>query len=112
MNWPLISFWSSAALSAVFAAAGAAYLLAPWLLGKIQNRWSRAHASGRVIGILDLLAAIFLIVPQTRIWGVFLGASILFWAAVMLLGHRRYVLAAPAIAMLAALPLALAAGPF
>ena len=52
-----------------------------------------------------MLAALFLIVPQTRFWGGGLAAMILFAGIVSLINHGRYLYAIPAIlVMLAVVP--------
>jgi hypothetical protein len=58
----------------------------------------------RVVGALEALVAVFLAVPQTRIWGVILGGFIAFFSVVTLLRHGRYGWSVPAMLLLAALP--------
>jgi hypothetical protein len=56
-----------------------------------------------------MAAAVFLAVPQLRIWGVVLSAFLLLGTTVLLLDHRRYLFALPGILLLGTLPLALVA---
>ena len=57
----------------------------------------------RVVGLIELVVALFLALPQTRIWGVILGGFIAFFSVVTLLKHSRYVWSLPAVLLLAAL---------
>ena len=47
--------------------------------------------------------ALFLIVPETRIWGVFVSGMITFIATVTLLRHRQYLWSLPAMLLLMSL---------
>jgi hypothetical protein len=49
------------------------------------------------------LTALFLAIPETRIWGGILGAMVLFVAIVSLLNHRKYVYALPVIVLMLAI---------
>jgi DoxX-like family len=57
----------------------------------------------RVVGIVELMVVLFLVLPETRIWGVILGGFIAFFSVVTLLKNRRYAWSLPAILLLAAL---------
>jgi hypothetical protein len=57
----------------------------------------------RIVGIAQLMAAIFLIVPETRIWGIAAGGMITFIVIVTLLHHRQYLWAVPAMLLLVSL---------
>ena len=54
-------------------------------------------------GILQLLAALLIAAPSTRLWGAVLGGMVNFVAVVMLLKNREYVWAAPGFVVLLAL---------
>jgi hypothetical protein len=95
-------------LAALFAAAGVLHLAAPRFLRSAYRRWQFASGFYYVVGIAQSLAALFLIVPQTRIWGGILAAMILFVAVVSLLNHRKYLYAVPAILIMIALAPAMA----
>lgn len=63
----------------------------------------------RVAGAVQLLAAFFLALPITRLWGVMLAGFATFAAIVILLNNRQYVYSVPGVILLAALvPAALA----
>jgi hypothetical protein len=96
-------------LAALFGVAGALHLAAPPPLRRAYRRWQFAPGFYYVAGIAQALAALFLIVPQTRIWGCILAAMILFVAVVSLLNHRKYLYAVPAILIMIALAPAMAA---
>jgi len=57
----------------------------------------------RVVGSIELMVALFLALPETRIWGVILGGFIAFFSVVTLLKNRRYAWSLPAILLLVAL---------
>jgi hypothetical protein len=71
-----------------------------------QPRWP-----GFAGGVLRALAALFLVLPQTRIWGGLLAASIAFFMVVEQLESQHYARAVPGVLMMVAIPLALASGP-
>lgn len=95
-------------LALLFAGAGLLHMAAPHGLRMAYRRWQFARGFYYVVGTAQLFAALFLAVPQTRIWGGFLGGTILFITVVSLLNHRKYFHAAPAILVLAALAPAMA----
>jgi hypothetical protein len=49
------------------------------------------------------MAALFLIVPETRIWGIAAGGMIAFITVVTLLHHRQYLWSLPAMLLLMSL---------
>ena len=65
--------------------------------------WNYPPNFYRVIGVIELMVALFLTVPQTRIWGVILGGLIAFFSVVTLLRHGRYAWSVPGMLLLAAL---------
>lgn len=99
---PVFSFLA-VSLSGLFAATGLLHVAAPAFLRRAYQRWRFARGFHYVGGIAMLLAALFLAVPQTRIWGGILGGMILFVAVVSLLNHRKYRYAVPAILLMAML---------
>ena len=70
-------------------------------------RWGYSTHLTRVIGALDLLTAILLATSHARLVAVLLAAAVNFFAVVLLLKNRAYLLALPGISMMAALPLTL-----
>jgi hypothetical protein len=60
----------------------------------------------RTIGMLQILAAVFLASPEMRVYGILIAAPIMFGAVVTLLNHRRYAVAVPVMLMMAALVVA------
>jgi hypothetical protein len=92
-------------LASLFGLAGMLHMAAPRALREGYRRWQFARGFYYVAGTAQLFAALFLAVPQTRIWGGILAAMILFVAVISLLNHRKYGYALPAIlAMLAIAP--------
>ena len=75
-----------------------------------NDRPTFPHHFYRVAGTVELLTALFLVLPQTRVWGVALGYMVTISAVVMLLNRSRYAWSAAHIAVLVALgPAALVA---
>jgi hypothetical protein len=92
-------------LAALFALSAAVHLAAPGFVRRIYQRWAFARGFYYVVGAAQALAALFLAVPQTRVWGGILGAMILFVTVVSLLNRGKYLYAVPAIlAMIALAP--------
>jgi DoxX-like family len=83
-------------------------------LGFVKRAYARADFPPhfyRMAGFVQLIAALFLASPFTRIWGVILAASVTFAAIVVLLSNRHYVYSVPGLLLLAALIPASLAGP-
>ncbi len=105
--FPILISWT---IAAVFAASATFQLAGFRVVRDAYARWRYPHRFYRVTGILQLLAALFLAVPATRIWGICLAAAVMFMAVVTLLNHRQYLYAIPGMILLAALaPATLAA---
>jgi hypothetical protein len=92
-------------LAGLFGLSAVLHLAAPGFVRRIYQRWAFARGFYYVVGAAQSLAALFLAVHQTRIWGGILGAVILFVTVVSLLNRRKYLYALPAIlAMIAIAP--------
>ena len=96
------------ALAALFGLGAALNLAAPGFLRRAYVRWEFARGFYYVAGTALGFAALFLAVPQTRIWGGILGAMILFVTVVLLLNRGKYAYAVPAILLMVALAPAMA----
>ena len=95
-------------LAALFAAASLLHLAGMRL---IRNAYRRAHfarSSVNAVGVVLGLAALFLAVPELRIWGALLAGLILFATVTALLKNERYIWAVPMMLLLVALAPALA----
>jgi len=90
-------------LAGLFGLSAALNLAAPGFVRRIYQRWAFARGFYYVVGTAQALAALFLAVHQTRIWGGILGAMILFATVVTLLTRRQYLYALPAIVAMIAL---------
>jgi hypothetical protein len=74
-------------------------------------RYIRAHFRGwrhprqfyRVMGVLQLIASLFLAVHQLRLWGIILAAFLTFFWVVALLNHRQWTWAAAGMLLMTAL---------
>ena len=108
ISLPLVAAWANAAF---LGAAG----ITNWFDGQkiraLYQRWSIPARSYRTVGLLEIAAAMFLVMPYLRAWGIALGAVILFGSTVLLLNHRRYAYAMIVIVMLATLGAAVLAIP-
>ena len=90
-------------LSVLFALAALLNLVAPEALRRAYRRWDYPRGFYYVAGSSQALTALFLAVPETRIWGGILGALVLFVTTISLLRHRQYIFAVPAILMMVAI---------
>ena len=90
-------------VTGVFLLAALVNLTGSSVVRAAYRAWDYAPNFYRVVGVIELLAALFLTLPQTRIWGVILGGGIAFFSVVALLKHGRYAWSLPAMLLLAAL---------
>jgi hypothetical protein len=97
MTLALISNITALSLAFLFFLAGAAHIVNIRSLRATYRRWRFSPGFPYVTGIAQLFTAVFLAVPQTRIWGGILAAAILFVTVVWLLNRGRYLYAVPAI---------------
>jgi hypothetical protein len=98
-------------IASVFGVSGLLHITG---LGFVKRAYERADfAPGfyRLAGLIQILAAGFLALPITRIWGVALAALVTFVAVVILLNNRQYAYSLPGLLVLAALVPASLAGP-
>ena len=98
-------------LTGLFGLSAAIHLTGPVFLRARYRRWRFPANTHLIIGVLNLLAALFLSNPITRIWGVALAGLITFVTIVTLLNHGKYGYSVPAMLVLAALIPATLAGP-
>ena len=89
----------------VFLLAGLVNLGGLSWLQRLYRAWDYPPNFYRVVGVIELMVALFLALPQTRIWGVILGGIVAFFSVVALLRHGRYAWSVPGMLLLAALPL-------
>ena len=81
-------------LAAVFAAAGVLHIVGPRWLIETYARWDYPARFRLVAAVLDIAAAA---------WGITLAGIITFFSVVALLDHKKYVVAAYAMLLMAAL---------
>ncbi len=91
------------ALAGIFAISGLVQLSGAAFVREAYRRWEFPSRFYRVTAVLDLLAAGFLAMPETRLWGIGLAGMITFAAVTMLLGRRKYLHAVPGMVLLVAL---------
>lgn len=99
-SFPVMAAWANAA---VFALAGLVNVTAFGAVREAYARWDIPASFYRTLGIVEIIAAALLAMPNLRAWGVAMAAPIMFGAIVMLLNHRLYRYAAPSVLVLAAL---------
>ena len=99
-------------LSALFGIIAVLNLVAPSFLLAAYDRWEFPRGTHRTTALFAALAAIFLFIPITRLWGVALAAIIVFAIEVLLISRERYAYAVPGLLVIAALVPASLASPF
>lgn len=104
--FPVLAAWMNAA---VLASAGLVHLAGVRGLRELYAGWDVPTRFYLTMGILEIVAASFLVTPDLRLWGIALAAIIAFGAVVMLLDHGHYLYALPVILfMFVLVPAALA----
>ena len=99
------------AFTGLFGASGLLHMTGPGFLRRAYRRWGFPSNTHRVIGVLEILTALFLSNPVTRIWGVILAGFIIFFATVALLNRGKYIYSVPGLILMLALVPASLAGP-
>ena len=103
MTIPIIAQLAVDVVSAVFGLAGVINLIGSTHLRAVYRLWRYPHNFYRIVGLGQLMAALFLIVPETRIWGIAASGMIAFIATVTLLHHRQYLWSLPVMLLLISL---------
>jgi len=78
-------------LAIIFLIGAVVQLPGPGFVRRAYKQWEYPPKFYRVTGFLELLIALFLVVPQTRIWGVFLAILVTFAAEITLLKNAQYM---------------------
>lgn len=89
----LVIFWVLIGLAIV-------QLFAPSLVQHIFQRQSYPHGFLQSVAVVELVAAVFLAVPETRIWGVAATAGLFLSGVVIMICNRRIIWAFAALALL------------
>ena len=100
ISYPFLVAW---VVGAILTVAGLVNIAGPRRLRAAYARWEFPTRFYLLAGALEVTAALFLAIPELRIWGIALAGFIMFGAVVTLFNHRRYVSAVPGIILLAAL---------
>jgi hypothetical protein len=103
MTIPLIARLAVDVVSAIFALAGLINLGGSTHMRAVYRLWHYSHHFYRIVGVAQLTVALFLIVPETRVWGIAAGGMITFVVIVTLLHHRQYLWSLPAMLLLVSL---------
>ena len=97
------------ALAVIFAVTATIELTGSRYIRAHYRRWRHPRRFYRVMGVLQLLAALFLATPQLGIWGIILAGFVTFLWVTTLLNHRQWSWAlAGMLMMLALVPASLA----
>jgi DoxX-like family len=96
-------------LTIIFLVSAVIQLPGPAFVRRAYKRWEYPPKFYRVTGFVELLIALFLTLPQTRIWGVMLAVLVIFVAEITLLKNEQYMWSVLGfVLMLALVPAALA----
>ena len=98
-------------LSGLFGASGLLHMGGPGFVRRAYRRWGFPSNANQVVGVLQILTALFLSNPVTRIWGVILAGFIIFFTTVALLNRGKYAYSVPGLLSMLALVPASLAGP-
>lgn len=100
MTGPIVARLAVDVVSAILALAGLVNLSGTTHFRAIYRLWHYPHNFYRIVGLAQLMAAVFLIVPETRVWGIAASGMIIFVTTVTLLHHRQYLWSLPAMLLL------------
>ena len=96
-------------VSGIFGIAGIVNLCGGTYVQAAHRLWRYPPNFYRVIGVMELMTALFLMLPQTRIWGIAASGIVIFGSIVTLLNHRQYLWSLLGLLLLVALvPVSLA----
>jgi len=90
-------------LSTIFGIGAALHLARPNFLRRAYDRLEIPSGFYRATGIIGLLIAVFLAIPQTRIWGVIIAELLTVNAVILILGRGKFVWSLLGIAIMVAL---------
>ena len=90
-------------LALIFASAGIIDVAGFRFVRARFRQWQYPRQFYRLMGVLQLITALFLATPQLRIWGVALAGFITFFGVVTLLNHRQWSWAVAGMLIMAAL---------
>jgi hypothetical protein len=104
ISLPMLAVWANVAALTL---AGFVNLAGFRRVREVYADWDIPEIFYHSVGLLQILAAAFLVSPEMRVYGIVIAAPIMFGAVVMLLNHERYAQAAPVAAMMASLVVAI-----
>jgi DoxX-like family len=90
-------------LALIFASAGIIDVAGFRYVRARFRQWQYPRQFYRVMGVLQLITALFLAMPQLRIWGIVLAGFITFFGVVTSLNHRQWSWAVAGMLMMVAL---------
>lgn len=77
-------------VSAIFVLLGLVSLSGSTHFRAVYRLWHYPHNFYCIIGLAELMVALFLFMPQTRIWGIAVSGMIALVTTVTLLRNRKY----------------------
>ena len=98
-------------LAFFFALAALLNFIEPGFLKRAYARWDLRPNVHLLAAFFNAIAAVFLFMPITRLWGIAIAALVMFTAEVLLISRRQYGYALPCLLVIAALVPASLAGP-
>jgi hypothetical protein len=93
-------------LSCFFGLGAILQLVRPNFVRLAYERWNLPPQFCRVVGVTQLMMAIFLSLPQTRVWGIIISTIFAFLVGISLLNRQMYLWSFVVILIIAALDLA------
>ena len=90
-------------LAVVLGVIGAVQVIGPKFVRDAYRNWGYPQKVRVLTGLLDIAAALMLVEPSLRGWGIALAAVLSFGSVVIFLNHRQYRYALPTIALMVAL---------
>ena len=91
------------AVIAIFSLTGLLNLGGEGHLTAVYRLWRYPHHFNRIVGLAELLTALFLILPETRVWGIAAAGIMAFITVITLLHHRLYAWSLPVMLLLISL---------
>lgn len=77
-------------LSIMFGIGAIVHLAGPGFVRRAYKRWNFPPKFYRIIGLAELSCALFLAIPETRIWGAVVADMATLRVVVTLFNHRQY----------------------
>ena len=100
VSFPFLIVWT---IGAIFSVTGFVNIAGPRRLREAYARWEFPSRFYLVLGVVEIVAAAMLALPESRSWGIALAAFIIFGTVITLFSHRHYMSALPGVVLMVAL---------